>query len=135
RFEPNGIVMGNDRIKMATSIIDYIFRELAINYLGRSELAHVSEEDLRHDAMHSDGPAPEYTSEEVAQTLLPGIDVDSYRADSQIVRLRDVRIQAVIDARAKGYEGDACGECGAMTMVRNGSCLKCVSCGSTSGCS
>ena len=49
--------------------------------------------------------------------------------------VRDVRIQAVLDARAKGYEGDACTECGAMTMVRNGSCLKCVSCGSTSGCS
>ena len=49
--------------------------------------------------------------------------------------VRDVRIQAVMDARARGYEGDACGECGAMTMVRNGSCLKCVSCGSTSGCS
>ena len=46
RFEPNGIVMGNERIKMATSLIDYIFRELAINYLGRDDLAHVSEEDL-----------------------------------------------------------------------------------------
>ena len=45
------------------------------------------------------------------------------------------RVQAVIDAKAQGYEGDSCPECGAMTMVRNGSCLKCVTCGSTSGCS
>jgi ribonucleoside-diphosphate reductase alpha chain len=48
---------------------------------------------------------------------------------------RDVRIQAILDAKAQGYEGDSCPECGAMTMVRNGTCLKCMSCGSTSGCS
>jgi len=47
----------------------------------------------------------------------------------------DSTLQAVLDAKAQGYEGDSCVECGAMTMVRNGSCLKCVSCGSTSGCS
>ena len=48
---------------------------------------------------------------------------------------RDVRVEAVLDAKAQGYEGDACDECGAMTMVRNGACLKCISCGATSGCS
>ncbi|MBT3223446.1 MAG: vitamin B12-dependent ribonucleotide reductase, partial [Proteobacteria bacterium] len=53
RFEPNGMVQGNDRIKMCTSVIDYIFRELAISYLGRDDLAHVSEDDLRHDALHN----------------------------------------------------------------------------------
>jgi ribonucleoside-diphosphate reductase alpha chain len=146
RFEPNGIVMGHDRVKMSTSIIDYIFRELAITYLGRNELAHVSEEDLRHDAMHEEPPE---ILEEQEVALAPvivsdrTIEVDEYRPDdAPILRangkprvLRDVRIQAVLDARARGYEGDACGECGAMTMVRNGSCLKCVSCGSTSGCS
>ena len=52
RFEPNGIVQGNPHIKMTTSIIDYIFRELAITYLGRHDLAHVAPEDLRGDAMH-----------------------------------------------------------------------------------
>ncbi len=51
RFEPNGFVQGNARIKRATSIIDYIFRELAITYLGRTDLAHVSEEDLRGDTL------------------------------------------------------------------------------------
>ncbi len=52
RFEPHGMVQGNPHIKMTTSIIDYIFRELAITYLGRHDLAHVSPEDLRGDAMH-----------------------------------------------------------------------------------
>jgi ribonucleoside-diphosphate reductase alpha chain len=170
RFEPNGMVMGNDRIKMATSIIDYIFRELAITYLGRDELAHVSEEDLRADAMHGENEQPEFVEErEIVVRTTPlmvsdrAIDVDEYplptydddRDDGPTVGThllggdqgggvhtsvdggvhRDIRIQAVLDAKAQGYEGDACAECGAMTMVRNGSCLKCMSCGSTSGCS
>jgi ribonucleoside-diphosphate reductase alpha chain len=168
-------VMGNDRIKMSTSIIDYIFRELAINYLGRGELAHVSEEDLRHDAMGTTEPEPEYLEEETLSTPIVSehsINVDetpmsversvvpngvpagrpalrmasaSVELDAVVVRRPapkpvlassgSLRIQAIVDAKAKGYEGDSCPECGAMTMVRNGSCLKCVSCGSTSGCS
>jgi ribonucleoside-diphosphate reductase alpha chain len=68
RFEPNGVVQGNPHIKMTTSIIDYIFRELAITYLGRSELAHVRPEDLRGDALHDDDDEePEFESEEVVQ--------------------------------------------------------------------
>jgi ribonucleoside-diphosphate reductase alpha chain len=62
RFEPNGIVTGNDRIKMATSVIDYIFRELAVSYLGRNDLAQVQPEDLRSDAIHS-SDEPEFTEE------------------------------------------------------------------------
>ncbi|MEO0602951.1 MAG: vitamin B12-dependent ribonucleotide reductase, partial [Myxococcota bacterium] len=152
RFEPNGMVMGNERIKMATSIIDYIFRELAINYLGRDELAHVSEEDLRHDTLGtSDEPEVMEEQEYVRPIMVSDrpLDVDALpnstygdesaislqRTPSSSTAVRDVRIQAVLDARAQGYEGDACDECGALTMVRNGSCLKCMSCGSTSGCS
>jgi ribonucleoside-diphosphate reductase alpha chain len=61
RFEPNGIVAGNPHIKMSTSIIDYIFRELAITYLGRHDLAHVAPDDLRGDALHeSEDPDPDY---------------------------------------------------------------------------
>ncbi|MEZ4320399.1 MAG: vitamin B12-dependent ribonucleotide reductase [Myxococcota bacterium] len=161
RFEPNGMVMGNDRIKMSTSIIDYVFRELAITYLGRDDLAHVSVEDLRHDTLHNEGREPEY-SEEVVLGGAPAIpevahhlevDVDAYYDEDDheldtpvdptprapavhlVTRARSHKIQAVLDAKAKGYEGDACGDCGAMTMVRNGSCLKCMSCGATSGCS
>jgi len=65
RFEPNGIVQGNPYIKMSTSIIDYIFRELAITYLGRHDLAHVIPEDLRGDALHDDATVPDYDDEEV----------------------------------------------------------------------
>jgi ribonucleoside-diphosphate reductase alpha chain len=65
RFEPNGMVQGNPYIKMSTSIIDYIFRELAITYLGRHDLAHVMPEDLRADAQHDPEDDPDFDSEEV----------------------------------------------------------------------
>ena len=48
---------------------------------------------------------------------------------------RDATVQKILDAKSLGYEGDPCDECGAMTLVRNGACMKCLSCGSTSGCS
>ena len=51
RFEPSGMVQGNDAIKMATSILDYIFRELAVSYLDRHDLSHVSRDDLTPDSM------------------------------------------------------------------------------------
>jgi len=163
RFAPHGLVDGHDRIKMSTSVIDYIFRDLAVNYLARNDLAHVSEEDLRHDAIHDAADEPEWTEEEevTVHRYLVGapIDVDapppasippSPTAQASTARasalsagggsvqdapVADARTIAVRDARAKGYEGVPCDECGAMTMVRNGTCLKCLTCGSTSGCS
>ena len=183
RFEPNGMVAGNDRIKMSTSIIDYLFRELAVTYLGRGELAQVSEEDLRGDSV-SEPEEPEYTEEVVVEervaangggSVVYGFDNANQTTDrrhdstgfnrgtsappaemsmSSGMRVmdgggsvsQDVSVtttnyaassssRAVMIARQKGYEGDPCTECGALTLVRNGSCLKCVSCGTTTGCS
>ncbi|MBX9623173.1 MAG: vitamin B12-dependent ribonucleotide reductase, partial [Gemmataceae bacterium] len=68
RFEPNGPVQGNPYIKMSTSIIDYIFRELAVTYLGRTDLAHVIPEDLRADALHDEDDDPDFDGEEVVGT-------------------------------------------------------------------
>jgi ribonucleoside-diphosphate reductase alpha chain len=87
RFEPSGFVQGHDRIKSATSVLDYVFRELAITYDGRNDLAHIKQES------------------------------------------------AVTDVGHTGYSGDACPECGNFTMVRNGTCMKCETCGATTGCS
>ena len=47
----------------------------------------------------------------------------------------DLRLDRIREARMKGYEGDACGECGNFTLLRNGTCMKCDTCGGTSGCS
>jgi ribonucleoside-diphosphate reductase alpha chain len=159
RFEPNGVVQGNPHIKMATSIVDYIFRELAITYLGRHELAHVQEEDLRGDAMHRDHahhPPLPFNEATEGKLLEDEDDLEPPKpapfAAPRSNHLRPVPSNgnghkkpvegggiAVADkirlARLKGYEGDPCGECGQLTMVRSGACLKCDTCGSTSGCS
>jgi ribonucleoside-diphosphate reductase alpha chain len=145
RFEPNGMVMGNDRIKMATSVIDYVFRELAISYLGRTDLSHVPDEDLRSDTLGNkvgQGPiamvAPGPPS--VATTGPTPDPVSTARAAAPLSggsgAVAEVKVLSASDmARLKGYEGDPCGDCGQFTMVRNGTCLKCVTCGTTTGCS
>ena len=143
RFEPSGMVGGHDRIKMATSVIDYVFRELAITYLGRDDLAQVTPEDIRHDAVgagkeHHKAPRTEPVAEvqpiAVGQSR-PAPVTQSTAAVGGTSRAASMAAEQRSVARAMGYEGDPCGECGALTLVRNGTCLKCNTCGATSGCS
>ncbi|MBF0288950.1 MAG: vitamin B12-dependent ribonucleotide reductase [SAR324 cluster bacterium] len=176
RFEPNGMVSGNNAIKMSTSIIDYIFRELAITYLERNDLAHVKPDDLQVSELHSRKESePEYDDEEVVaeRTLDKLVQRQSglnHSGQAEKERRSDVSVPVLADqssvpsesvqlsasavseasddwslelsaqdkmqeARLKGYEGECCTSCWQFTMVRNGSCLKCMSCGATSGCS
>jgi ribonucleoside-diphosphate reductase alpha chain len=207
RFEPAGMVTGNDAIKNATSILDYVFRELAVSYLERHDLAHVDPREIGHDAMGSgvnEGKAPSapepvpathvlssgFMRRQISQSnvvVMPGgetvmsVDLaadmagdaaqlqatlaqqvtagdgaaaqetgnlalaeaqpDGF-ADAEPALLNEVALEAerssaelAAQARMKGYEGESCSECGNFTMVRNGTCLKCDTCGSTSGCS
>ncbi len=152
RFEPNGMVQGNPHIKMTTSIIDYIFRELAITYLGRHDLAHVEEEDLRGTALHRDDDAPEPESAEAIEARTDPKPKPNPFAAPRSEHLEPLKAngnghkngshgpaatveEKVRVARMKGYEGDPCTECGQLTLVRSGACSKCDTCGSTSGCS
>jgi ribonucleoside-diphosphate reductase alpha chain len=158
RFEPNGPVKLNDRIKMSTSIIDYIFRELAVTYLDRFDLAQVQEEDLRMDSMTKDEQDPECMDEEATPETLASasISTDLFPSRQNVtsrhqgnghghgngsvahkveIKRETLTLTAVQIARQKGYEGDPCSECKQFTMVRNGTCLKCDTCGATSGCS
>jgi ribonucleoside-diphosphate reductase alpha chain len=157
RFEPNGPVKLNDRIKMSTSIIDYIFRELAVTYLDRYDLAQVNEEDFRMDSMKKDNMDPECFEEEADLDALAQSSVitehfpirknggkgnghgNGHGVARQVEVMRETltltEVQSAKEARVKGYEGDPCPECKQFTMVRNGTCLKCVTCGATSGCS
>jgi len=144
RFEPSGMVMGNPQIKMSTSVIDYIFRELAVTYLGRDDLAHVSpEETFQRTLRPVDG-------EENAETTTPTsavadaifmkapLENEPVVSYTPSVHTNDNRtkMQSDVDrAKQLGYTGDSCSECGNMTLVRNGTCLKCNTCGATSGCS
>jgi ribonucleoside-diphosphate reductase alpha chain len=171
KFEPAGQVQGNDSIKNATSILDYVFRELAVSYLGRNDLAHVDASEMGFDALGK-GVGTEEQSRVPAQRVLSSGFVRNQNLSNVVVMpqtvaaaaspahalqmrvateslgalaLADVRVQLeaaptmTIDrrseARMKGYEGESCGECGNFTMVRNGTCLKCETCGGTSGCS
>jgi len=182
KFEPAGMVQGNDSIKNATSILDYIFRELAVSYLDRSDLAHVKPEgasfddlgrgeqdDLRNIdnvskkaeskslAVLKQISSSGYLRKRVPQELhvLQGglnnsyaataLDVSSMqdsditesidKKDDPVLSVQPVGLDNISKARMQGYEGDPCGECGNYTLVRNGTCMKCNTCGGTSGCS
>ncbi|MBF0560572.1 MAG: vitamin B12-dependent ribonucleotide reductase [Alphaproteobacteria bacterium] len=176
RFEPSGIVEGNETIKMATSILDYMFRELAISYLGRNDLAHVEPGDLTPDSLgrgHDEGNLPEDAGNALG-SMIERIASKGYVRSSNLYVLtghmaKDQQpTQAWVasasgtsggrtmtaigtvttmtgaaggtthlmrEARRRGYEGDSCGDCGNFTLVRNGTCLKCDTCGATNGCS
>jgi ribonucleoside-diphosphate reductase alpha chain len=147
RFEPSGIVGGHDRIKMATSVIDYVFRELAITYLGRDDLAQVSTEDIRHDAVgegknqhkrkRTEADDAKVRPIAVGETASQAV-MSAGGASSPATAGRSSTAPhstAIQQARWMGYEGDPCPECGSLTLVRNGTCLKCESCGATTGCS
>jgi len=199
RFEPAGLVQGNDTIKNATSVLDYIFRELAVSYLARNDLAHVEPTDLSATAMgkgesRDDGDvgaapnivsrgftrgqlvgrigprsAEELTGDEASTvTSMQQNVAAAFNADGSAgstVEARQTMVETTIEtttsvmtegalavkiepgvvldrgmslateARLQGYEGEACGECGNFTLVRNGTCMKCNTCGGTSGCS
>jgi ribonucleoside-diphosphate reductase alpha chain len=152
RFEPAGIVQGNDSIKNATSILDYIFRELAISYLDRTDLAHVEPEGTHFDDIgggESEGrPNVQPARQEMADPAIAMIKQFSStgylrkRLPSELLVLvtavgsvASAVMGRVAEAKMKGYEGDPCGDCGNFTLVRNGTCMKCNTCGATSGCS
>jgi len=186
KFEPAGMVQGNDSIKNATSILDYVFRELAVSYLDRTDLAHVKPEGPAFDdigrgeeegvsnvtelsetaatrslevlkQISSTGYLRKRLPQELVvfnggQTALDGITpldgadpvsalqtlVPEVTESASVTETTSVTVTGM-DARTKakmqGYEGEACGECGNYTLVRNGTCMKCNTCGATSGCS
>jgi len=151
------MVNGNPHVKMSTSVIDYIFRELAVTYLGREDLAHVPVDDIHKRTLKATGEAtPSQQTNSVSElTAPPTVEAPVTNPVSEVVEVVSSPTTSQSDAtsmsassstssdyesdyeKAKqlGYTGDACVECGSMTMVRNGTCLKCITCGSTSGCS
>jgi ribonucleoside-diphosphate reductase alpha chain len=187
RFDPSGPVQGNDTIKMASSVIDYIFRELAISYLGRTDLANVDPDELRHDSighgakerdlrrgdalaeiaskgyvrgslrlLQGGGEPDGSTTARGTTQISAGGRRGSEGAGATVARgprgaeatsaalqisestepvARDERLAQARLARLKGYEGDPCPSCANFTLVRSGTCLKCDTCGATTGCS
>ena len=181
KFEPAGMVQGNDSIKNATSILDYVFRELAVSYLDRTDLAHVKpqgatfddigrgeEEGVSNVSEISETAASKslevlkqisstgYLRKRMPQELVvlqggqgvttglnSGVDpvstlqtlVPETTSDTTAPVSANPGMTARTKAKMQGYEGEACNECGNYTLVRNGTCMKCNTCGGTSGCS
>ncbi|MDB5570302.1 MAG: ribonucleoside-diphosphate reductase, adenosylcobalamin-dependent [Hyphomicrobiales bacterium] len=183
RFEPAGFVQGNDAIKNATSILDYVFRELAISYMGRNDLAHVDPSEIGGTVIgkgEEQGRAPDPSTPYVSSGFVRGKqdklmlvqgtgthgaalpEVTSYVQTGSVhttglrddgatsvtsldwqaagshaapTAKRDLAADRRAEARMKGYVGESCPECQNFTLVRNGTCLKCDTCGSTTGCS
>ena len=139
RCEPSGPVQGNDSIKQASSVLDYIARELAISYLGRTDLAtgegtaiEVPAATVSRGLVRKDVDAVAVEIEQ--EPFLPGLAADVVRPDSIAGKTKSKKMLRA-EAKAKGFEGEACNDCGNFTLVRNGTCLKCNTCGSTTGCS
>ncbi|TCS65813.1 ribonucleoside-diphosphate reductase class II [Primorskyibacter sedentarius] len=184
KFEPAGMVQGNDSIKNATSILDYIFRELAVSYLDRTDLAHVKPEGASFDDLGRGVEEGVANIKEMSETaasrslevlkqisstgylrkrlpqelvvlqggaslsgleaadsvgalnsLVPEVAMQVSGGSSTAVASGTVSMDLRVKAKMQGYEGEACGECGNYTLVRNGTCMKCNTCGGTSGCS
>jgi ribonucleoside-diphosphate reductase alpha chain len=205
RFEPAGPVQGNDSIKYATSILDYVFRELAVSYMSRFDLAHVDPTESNFDALGKgveEGKEPDEThhatklvsrgltrsrtdnlvvmrggsaaiaqgndsapsggskvtamahgasarvgdaiegavalKQEASHDLSPTEKLEALqwsKAGSAATVAAPSKAERRAEAKAKGYEGEMCSECGNFTLVRNGTCMKCDTCGSTTGCS
>ncbi|MEX0906214.1 MAG: vitamin B12-dependent ribonucleotide reductase [Balneolaceae bacterium] len=134
KFEPSGMVNGSPHVKMTTSVIDYIFRELAVTYMGREDLAHVASEDIMLRKMR---PSEEQElADEVANRVVKKTEKPVTENVSNTQQKSAEENETDYDrAKQLGYTGDSCPECGSMTMIRNGTCQKCITCGSTTGCS
>lgn len=130
RFEPAGTT-DHPNIKMSTSIVDFIFRVIGMEYLGRTDFVQVPpKEPLRADTLANRAATPVAEPDNVQQSL----------------ELDDVPVKSVVDPELSSSElrnqqlksmmGDApfCSNCGSIT-IRNGSCYKCDNCGNSEGCS
>ena len=166
RFEPSGPVQGNDKVKFANSILDYIFRELGISYLGWNDLSQVDESQSTPDAL-GDGAAERGRERSAKGKHLPSYSKGFVREgadDNNVLPFKsapaenpaktepEIEVKAKSDAtlsgvkpapsaspaqtaRFSGFTGDACPDCGHFTLIRSGTCQKCATCGTTTGCS
>jgi ribonucleoside-diphosphate reductase alpha chain len=118
---------------MASSVMDFIFRDLAISYLKRSDLGQIKPEDLLDNSPQNEVPetkrsgASRHIRSKAASKESASREAGSAPVDNDAAKIAQARI--------KGYEGDPCPACGSFTLVRNGTCMKCDTCGGTTGCS
>ena len=129
RFEPAGRVSGNDSIRTATSVLDYIFRELAVSYLGRDDLANADRpsavDGLDLDETPAGLPEPQPASRFISRGF-----ARSGAADNLVVLAFDQR-RSTATASAVTAEAEVCARCGGLTLLRRGDATSCITCGAS----
>jgi ribonucleoside-diphosphate reductase alpha chain len=120
-------VQGHNAIKNSTSILDYVFRSIGYDYLGRKDFVHVKAVDEVPDVVTKNGNGTHAREHE------PELAVHAVasHADEQHAALQS----QVMQARVQGYTGEQCENCGSMRVKQNGTCKVCDDCGMTTGCS
>ncbi len=135
RFEPAGEVRGNDTIRHATSILDYIFRELAVSYLGRTDLAQVDPFDARGDGLSKKALDAESAAQLISRGFARGAAPDNLvmlRPRAVVENIRD-RKEPPAKPAMTGYRSEPCSACGHFTVEQAGTCAACGAKGEASG--
>jgi ribonucleoside-diphosphate reductase alpha chain len=155
RFEPAGMVENHPNIKNATSIIDYAFRVIALEYLNRTDLVQIPPEKMNGNGLGGNGGShglPAIDAAVKKEKKEEGEMKKSHGSDSAggAANVGGASFgkgasegsfephsagSVISDARKKGFTGDQCNNCGSMNVKRNGACTVCMECGETSGCS
>jgi ribonucleoside-diphosphate reductase alpha chain len=139
RFEPQGPVEGHPNVKFATSMIDYVFRVLGVEYLKRYDFAHVPPEEMQDEITNPTDVSAGQQAEEAAKALPPPAPTEAPERQVELFESMSPAAPSAassLDDQLGEMMGDApmCDNCGHIT-VRNGSCYKCLNCGSSMGCS
>jgi ribonucleoside-diphosphate reductase alpha chain len=130
RFEPAGPVTGNDSIRSATSILDYIFRELAVSYLDRQDLANADPQEFNADGLGGgEADAPGADDEEEALQPASKFMSKGFARGAAPDNLLVLPFGRRPGREAPGETADVCPSCGGLTMVRKGGRMECVTCG------
>ncbi len=138
RFEPYGVVQGHDKVKFATSIIDYIFRVLGVEYLGMNHLAQTPIDDVaeahsteQKKKIEPDETPTASTEEATVHETAPAKETPStHKGNGEDLSLQEYTRHIRITQKDAPF----CDRCGHVT-IRNGSCYRCLNCGNSLGCS
>lgn len=141
RFEPAGMVQGHNVIKNATSILDYVFRSIGYDYLGRKDFIHVkavdeiSSEDDESEGEDGLSNGAAVRGSDVSE--VPAAAGQHRKAPKSLAEKEQPGVvdTQVIQAKVQGYSGEQCENCGSMRVRQNGTCKVCEDCGMTTGCS
>ncbi len=142
RFEPSGMV-DHPNIKSTTSIVDFIFRSMAYEYLGRNDLVHVLDkpEVMNTGSAEWDQPVAETEKKTPELSEVRIVAKPSAMLSSPVVKTANKTMatdagMSAVNAAAKSMQSDApaCNTCGHIT-IRSGTCYKCLNCGNSMGCS